>query len=89
VILTSDNPRTEPPLEILKQIQQGIPTGACCVAVEDREQAIALALSELEKGDILIVAGKGHEQTQVIGKEARPFHDGDIIRHLLREKRGS
>jgi UDP-N-acetylmuramoyl-L-alanyl-D-glutamate--2,6-diaminopimelate ligase len=83
LILTSDNPRTEEPQEILRQIRAGVPATARCAVVEDREEAIALALSELEKGDILLVAGKGHERTQIIGKEERPFHDADVIRSRL------
>jgi UDP-N-acetylmuramoyl-L-alanyl-D-glutamate--2,6-diaminopimelate ligase len=83
VIVTSDNPRTEEPGRILREIEAGIAPGARYAVVEDREQAIREALSRIREGDILLVAGRGHEQHQIIGTAAIPFLDGDVVRRNL------
>jgi UDP-N-acetylmuramoyl-L-alanyl-D-glutamate--2,6-diaminopimelate ligase len=83
VILTSDNPRTEEPRAIIRDIEEGI-RGLCPYAViEDRARAIADTIDLLQEGDILLVAGKGHETTQVVGVEALPFSDVDVVRQHL------
>jgi UDP-N-acetylmuramoyl-L-alanyl-D-glutamate--2,6-diaminopimelate ligase len=81
--VTSDNPRTEEPGRILREIEAGIAPGARYAVVEDREQAIREALCLVREGDILLVAGRGHEQHQIIGTAAVPFLDGDVIRRNL------
>jgi UDP-N-acetylmuramyl-tripeptide synthetase len=83
VVLTSDNPRTEDPEAILRDIEAGIAPGRSFRVVPDREQAIREVLSRVEEGDILLVAGKGHEDRQIVGTTATAFHDGDIIRKHL------
>jgi UDP-N-acetylmuramoyl-L-alanyl-D-glutamate--2,6-diaminopimelate ligase len=74
VIVTDDNPRSEEPAAIRREILAGCP-GA--VEIADRAQAIREAVGALEAGDILVIAGKGHEQGQIVGSETRPFSDRD------------
>jgi UDP-N-acetylmuramoyl-L-alanyl-D-glutamate--2,6-diaminopimelate ligase len=82
VILTSDNPRSEDPLAIIDDIRAGIPAGAAAtVAVEpDRRRAIERAVAEARPGDVVVIAGKGHETTQTIGDTVRPFDDREVAR---------
>jgi UDP-N-acetylmuramoyl-L-alanyl-D-glutamate--2,6-diaminopimelate ligase len=84
-ILTSDNPRSEDPLAIISDIEKGIKkTGAKNYKIlPDREEAIEHALSFGEKGDYILVAGKGHENYQIIKDEIIPFKDADVIRGIL------
>ena len=81
--LTSDNPRTEDPDRILDEIQAGLPAGAPHLRITDRRMAIAAALEEGKPGDTLLLAGKGHEDYQVIGTESRPFDERAVVRDLL------
>jgi len=78
VYVTDDNPRTESASNIRTAILRGCDDKA--IEVPEREKAIAAALNELEAGDILLVAGKGHEDYQIIGKEKHHFDDAEIIR---------
>ncbi len=80
VIVTDDNPRSEDPAHIRRQI-----LAACEGAREigDRGQAIAAAVAELRPGDLLVVAGKGHEQGQIVGDEVRPFDDAQVLRAAI------
>lgn len=80
VVVTSDNPRTEEPESIMDQVVAGRPEGAELRATSvqrqvDRARAIELAVQEARAGDIVLVAGKGHEDYQIIGTEKRPFDD--------------
>lgn len=79
VVLTSDNPRSEPPEAILQTIANGVPAaqGAKVIQVVQREQAIAQAISQAQASDVILLAGKGHEQTQIIGNTELPFSDAD------------
>ncbi|MFL2541599.1 MAG: UDP-N-acetylmuramoyl-L-alanyl-D-glutamate--2,6-diaminopimelate ligase [Candidatus Latescibacterota bacterium] len=79
VIVTDDNPRYEDAGEIRKEIAVACPA---CVEVAGRRDAIGVAISELAEGDILIVAGKGHETGQIIGDDVVPFSDSDVVREL-------
>jgi UDP-N-acetylmuramoyl-L-alanyl-D-glutamate--2,6-diaminopimelate ligase len=84
LVLTSDNPRSEDPQSIVDAIRNGI-AGSAVVRVElDRRAAIALALAEAQPDDLVVVAGKGHETEQVIGKQVLPFDDRAVVRELLR-----
>ncbi len=87
-ILTSDNPRSEDPLAIIVDIEKGIKkTGNKNYKIlPDREEAIEHVLSLLEKGDYLLVAGKGHENYQVFKDRTIPFDDAQVIRKILKEK---
>lgn len=79
-ILTSDNPRREKPESIIAEIEQGIPTRDRHEIVVDREEAIARALAMAQAGDIVLVAGKGHENVQECGNTIIPFDDREVVR---------
>jgi UDP-N-acetylmuramoyl-L-alanyl-D-glutamate--2,6-diaminopimelate ligase len=81
-IVTDDNPRSESPAEIRRQVLAGAP--ARLEEVGDREEAIASALTGLAAGDLLLVAGKGHESGQTVGDRVLPFDDAEVLRrHAL------
>lgn len=85
IIVTSDNPRTENPSQIIKDILKGIPNSRfSCKVIENREEAIKFALSIAQKDDIIVLAGKGHENYQIIGKEKLPFDEREIINKALK-----
>jgi UDP-N-acetylmuramoyl-L-alanyl-D-glutamate--2,6-diaminopimelate ligase len=83
VIVTSDNPRSEEPLAIIEEVLQG--TGTDVEIDPDRRSAIATALGMAADGDVVVIAGKGHEQGQEIAGVLHPFDDRDVARELLRE----
>lgn len=87
VILTSDNPRSEDPEEILNQMQKGIePTDVKKVLrIADRKEAIKTACSLAKPGDIILVAGKGHETYQEIKGVKHPFDDYEILKEIIKE----
>lgn len=76
IIITDDNPRTENPDQIRQEIRKGFSNAT---EIGNREEAIAITLPKLQSGDILVVAGKGHEQGQIIGTTIHPFDDVKII----------
>jgi len=97
-VLTSDNPRTEDPLVILAEVQEGVRRvysrewsraeaeameGCGFVTIPERREAIEFAVSLLRPGDLLLVAGKGHEDYQIIGRERRHFDDREELRRAL------
>lgn len=79
-IVTSDNPRGEDPEAIIDEIVVGIPTGVATERCTDRRQAIALAFSEAEPGDVVLILGKGHEPGQEIQGLVYEFDDRDVAR---------
>jgi UDP-N-acetylmuramoyl-L-alanyl-D-glutamate--2,6-diaminopimelate ligase len=84
VVVTSDNPRSEDPDRIIAEILAGVDgERSRCTVEPDREQAIRKALARVGPGDILLVAGKGHEDVQIIGAERRPFDDRLVLRRCL------
>ena len=85
VIITSDNPREEDPNVIIKDIEEGaIGTGKTNYKViVDRKEAIEYAISIAQKDDIVLIAGKGHENYQIIGREKIHFDDREIARNIL------
>ncbi len=85
VIVTDDNPRCERPSAIRAEVMQGCPRA---IEIADRRAAIAAGLSGLGPGDVLVVAGKGHEQGQTIGAEVLPFDDAETIRALVSDAVG-
>jgi len=85
-ILTSDNPRNEDPMLILDAIESGIkPTGCAYVVIENRREAIRYALTHAEAGDVVVLAGKGHETYQEIRGVRHPFDEKVVVRELLEE----
>ncbi len=87
-ILTSDNPRTEDPMKILEAIEAGIkPTGGEYVVIENRREAIRYAMEIAEAGDIIVLAGKGHETYQEINGVKYPFDEKVVVQELLKEMR--
>jgi UDP-N-acetylmuramoyl-L-alanyl-D-glutamate--2,6-diaminopimelate ligase len=97
VIATSDNPRTEDPERILDQVEAGLASlpklapeqlgGARGYArISDRRAAIEAAVRIAREGDTVVIAGKGHEDYQIIGRERLPFHDGEEARRALRRR---
>ena len=86
-IFTSDNPRTEDPEHILDQIMQGVEAGAQTLRITDRSQAIRTAVMMAAEGDIILVAGKGHEDYQIIGREKIHFDDREQVRAAFDELR--
>jgi UDP-N-acetylmuramoyl-L-alanyl-D-glutamate--2,6-diaminopimelate ligase len=81
-IVTSDNPRSEAPLSIIEDVLQG--TGLDVEIDPDRRSAIARAISLAEEGDVVVIAGKGHEQGQDVAGVITPFDDRDVAREALR-----
>lgn len=83
VIVTSDNPRTEDPDRILDDIVTGLPPGTAYERLPDRREAIRRAIAMARPGDTLLLAGKGHETYQVIGKDYLPFDEREIVREAI------
>ena len=102
VIVTSDNPRSENPGQIIDEIKRGIvlppdrvgpkgtgPRAPVCLTFPDRKEAIERAVKDARPGDLILVAGKGHEKYQVIGDRTLPFDDVAVARAALAQRRGS
>jgi len=100
VIVTSDNPRSERPEQIIEDIKRGIvlpadrlgpkgqgPKATPHLAIVDRKQAIERAVRDAQPGDLVLVAGKGHEKYQVIGERTMPFDDVEVARAALAVRR--
>lgn len=83
VIITSDNPRTEDPSAIISDILKGVLPQKTHKVIENREEAIKFALSIAKKDDIIVLAGKGHETYQIIGKEKIKFDEREVISRAL------
>ena len=75
LVVTSDNPRTEDPQQILDDVVAGIPGESSCVVVADRAEAIAQAIGQAKAGDLVLIAGKGHEDYQILGTTKVHFDD--------------
>ena len=78
-IFTSDNPRTEDPEEILREMEAGVEAGDRYLKISDRNEAIKTAVMLAEPRDIILLAGKGHEDYQIIGTEKFPFNDKAVV----------
>lgn len=89
-ILTSDNPRTEDPLEIIRMVEEGLTASGNVTyrIVPDRHEAIRRAVAVAGSGDVLVVAGKGHEEVQEIGDRKLPFSDRDEVLKALEARFG-
>jgi MurE/MurF fusion protein len=85
VFATSDNPRTEDPLAILKQIEPGLRQGSAPYTIQpDRRSAIESAILMAQSGDAVVIAGKGHEDYQILGTQVIPFDDRKLAAELIR-----
>jgi UDP-N-acetylmuramoyl-L-alanyl-D-glutamate--2,6-diaminopimelate ligase len=82
-VLTSDNPRSEDPAAIIDQVRSGVARADVLTVEPDRRAAIALALDAARPGDIVVLAGKGHETTQVVGDQVIPFDDRVVAAEVL------
>jgi len=89
VVLTSDNPRNEDPQAIIEAIRTGMPLDADVTVEPARAAAIALALADARPGDVVVIAGKGHETVQLVGERSLAFDDRVVAREALRAMRGS
>ncbi|MFN6963291.1 MAG: UDP-N-acetylmuramoyl-L-alanyl-D-glutamate--2,6-diaminopimelate ligase [Pyrinomonadaceae bacterium] len=88
VFVTSDNPRTEDPLKIIQEIEAGIrETGVDFRSIPDRREAICAAVLEARPGDLVIIAGKGHENYQIVGNEKYHFDDREVAAEALQRRR--
>ncbi|OGJ85707.1 MAG: UDP-N-acetylmuramoyl-L-alanyl-D-glutamate--2,6-diaminopimelate ligase [Candidatus Raymondbacteria bacterium RifOxyA12_full_50_37] len=83
--VTSDNPRKEPPDEIIRQIETGMKNRDAYTVIEDRAQAIAAAIARASSHDTVVIAGKGHEDYQILGETKIHFDDREAAREVLRK----
>ena len=85
VILTSDNPRSEDPAEIIKDMEKGLPMAAKrkYISIVDRKEAIKTAISLAKKDDIVLIAGKGHEKYQEIKGVKYDFDDKQVVNEMF------
>lgn len=83
VVVTSDNPRTEDPERILDDIEVGLVAGVESVRIADRREAVAHAVRIARPGDVVVIAGKGHERYQIIGRTKHPMDDRELAREGL------
>jgi UDP-N-acetylmuramoyl-L-alanyl-D-glutamate--2,6-diaminopimelate ligase len=86
VVVTSDNPRTEDPEQILKDVAAGIPQSISARVIGDRATAIRTAILEAKPGDGVVIAGKGHEDYQILGTEKIHFDDREQAREALNQR---
>lgn len=84
VVITSDNPRNEDPLKIINQIEAGVKKSHCSYAkLENRREAIDFALERAKPGDIVLIAGKGHENYQIIKDQVIEFDDVEVVKKFF------
>jgi len=83
IVLTDDNPRSEDPARIVAEIRAGMHDHPRVSVIHDRRAAIAAAIERARVGDVVLVAGKGHEAEQLVGSERRAFSDRAVIAELL------
>jgi UDP-N-acetylmuramoyl-L-alanyl-D-glutamate--2,6-diaminopimelate ligase len=83
VVVTDDNPRTENSRAIIEQILAGLRDASAAHVIADRAEAIHYALAEADAGDVVVIAGKGHEDYQIVGTEVRPFSDRAVVLDAL------
>ena len=95
IVMTSDNPRSEDPVRIIEDIQRGVTADTRrdsdqrFLTIVDRGHAIAKAIELARPGDLVLVAGKGHEKYQVIGARSFPFDDVAVARDALHRRRSN
>ena len=86
-VITSDNPRTEDPQRIIEAIEAGVDPSSAYITITDRQEAISHAISIAEPNDTIVIAGKGHEDYQIIGHTRRHFDDGEVARAAIDNRR--
>ncbi len=95
ILITSDNPRSEDPTRIIEEIQRGITpdtrrdSSQRLLTIVDRREAISTAIELARPGDLVLIAGKGHEKYQVIGTQVLPFDDVAVAREALSRRRSN
>jgi UDP-N-acetylmuramoyl-L-alanyl-D-glutamate--2,6-diaminopimelate ligase len=82
-VLTSDNPRSEDPLAIIREAEAGAVPGTPLIVEPDREAAIHAIVRQARAGDVVVIAGKGHETGQIVGDRVLPFDDREVARAAL------
>jgi len=94
VVITSDNPRSEDPVGIMKEVEAGVREGLALkkdpvqmMTIVDRQEAIEQALNLARPGDAVVLAGKGHEEYQIIGDRTIPFNDQRIASDWIQRRR--
>ena len=88
VVLTTDNPRSEPPAAIIEDVKRGVPAPDAVLVVPDRAEAIDAAIARAHPDDLVVIAGKGHETTQIIGDRVLEFDDRDQARRSMDARAG-
>jgi UDP-N-acetylmuramoyl-L-alanyl-D-glutamate--2,6-diaminopimelate ligase len=95
IVVTSDNPRSEDPGRIMEEIRRGITpdtrrdTAQRILSIADRRDAISKAIELARPGDLVLIAGKGHEKYQVVGNQVLPFDDVAVAREALGRRRSN
>lgn len=84
VIITDDNPRNEPSRQIIQDIEMGIKKNALYYIIPKRPQAIAMAINTANRGDVVVIAGKGHEDYQIVGNKKYPLSDREEVKKALK-----
>jgi UDP-N-acetylmuramoyl-L-alanyl-D-glutamate--2,6-diaminopimelate ligase len=89
-IVTSDNPRSEDPQRIIDQVLEGVRRAGNprALAIADRREAIAAALSMADERSLVLIAGKGHEREQLFADRSVPFDDREVAREVARRRKG-
>lgn len=85
VILTSDNPRSEDPEQIIKDMERGLTSQSEHISLIDRKEAISFAIRQAKENDVVVIAGKGHETYQIIGKKTNFFDDRIVATEAIKE----
>jgi UDP-N-acetylmuramoyl-L-alanyl-D-glutamate--2,6-diaminopimelate ligase len=89
LVITSDNPRSEDPAAIIRDIVAGLPPGTAYEVVPDRFEAITRALRNAGADDVVLIAGKGHESVQIFADRTIPFDDRDVVREIGNRTKGT
>ena len=88
VVVTSDNPRLEKPQDIIDDVLEGFADSEEVIVIEDRAAAIAWSVANAASSDVVLIAGKGHENYQYVGSERRPFSDYKVALAATNATRG-
>tara|TARA_B110000495_G_C23022021_1_gene606509 strand:- start:2214 stop:2519 length:306 start_codon:yes stop_codon:yes gene_type:complete len=88
VWITSDNPRSEDARSIIADIQTGVMDAGRVATIEDRKDAILAALEQARDGDLILIAGKGHEDYQLVGDQKLSFSDRSVVEEWIQAENG-